>query len=61
MLSEPLLQIKRNVITLHKIPEFDLISWCENVLERYSFCRVLGKSPETLRKLPFRKISTPGN
>ena len=45
MLSEPSLQIKRNVITLHKIPEFDLIYWCENILERHSFCKVLGKSP----------------
>ena len=53
MLSDPSLQTKKNVITLHKILEFDQISWCGNFLEtvRHSFCRVLGESPETLQKL----------
>ena len=27
-------------ITLHKIPQFHLISWCGNFVERHSFCRV---------------------
>ena len=37
--------------TLRKIPKFHLISLCGNFVERHSFRRVLGESPETLRKL----------
>ena len=33
---------------LHEIPKFQLISWCGNLVETFSFCRVLGVS---LRKL----------
>ena len=33
---------------LSKIPQFYLISWCENFVERHCF-------------MPFHKISTPGN
>ena len=30
--------------SLRKIPYFHLISWCGNFVERYSFCKVSGKS-----------------
>ena len=36
---------------LHKIPKFHLISCCGNFVERHSFHRVWGDSPETLRNL----------
>ena len=38
-------------ITLHKIPQFHLISWCGNFVERHSFRIVSGDSPEAVRKL----------
>ena len=38
-------------VTLRKILNFYLISCWENFVERHSFRRVLGDSPETLRKL----------
>ena len=38
---------------LRKILLFHLISWSGNFVERHSFRRVSGKSPETLRKLCF--------
>ena len=37
--------------SLRKIPEFHLISWCENFVERHSFRIDSGESPETMRKL----------
>ena len=37
--------------TLHKIPKFHLTSWCENFVERHSFRKVPGDSPETMQKL----------
>ena len=40
-----------SVETLQKIPQFHLISWCGNFVERYSFGIVLGESPKTMRKL----------
>ena len=46
---------------LHKIPKFHLISWCGNFAEMHSFCRVSGKSCETLQKPIFSKKSSPGN
>ena len=40
-----------NYMTLCKIQKFHVIFWCGNFEERHSFRRVLGASPETLRKL----------
>ena len=37
--------------SLPKIPQFPLISWCGNFVEKHSFRIVSGDSPETLRKL----------
>ena len=37
--------------TLRKILNFQLIFWCGNFAERYSFCRLPDNLPETLRKL----------
>ena len=34
-----------------KILKYHLISWCGNFVERHSLRRVLGESPETMRKL----------
>ena len=31
---------------LHKIPNFHLISWCGNFVDRHSFSRVSGNSPK---------------
>ena len=47
--------------TLFKIPTFHLNSPCGNFVESNKFRIVSGKSPEITRKLPFHKISTPGN
>ena len=47
--------------SLLKIPKFHLISWCGSFVETHNFLRVSGDSPETLQKLPFLKISLPGN
>lgn len=38
-----------------------LISWCENLVERQSFCRVSNKLRKTLWKLCFSTTSTQGN
>ena len=38
-------------MTLQKIPQFHVTSWCGNYVERSSFCIVLGTSPETMGKL----------
>ena len=46
-----------SLISLHKIPEFHLIFWCQIFVERHSFRgRIARKSVETV---PFHKISTP--
>ena len=37
--------------SLRKIPYFHLISWCVNLMEKYSFHIDSGKSPEIMRKL----------
>ena len=37
--------------TLQKLPQFHLISWCGNFVERNSFRIVSGDSPEATRKL----------
>ena len=48
--------------TLRKIPNIHLISWSGNFVQRHSFRRVSGKSPEALRKLclsikfPYQKV-----
>ena len=34
-----------------KIPQFHLISWCENFVKRQIFLIVLADSPETMRKM----------
>ena len=45
-----------------KIRYFHLTSWCGYFVERHSFGRVSGGSPETLAEtVRFHKISTPGN
>ena len=47
---------------LPKIPQFHLISSCENFLERRSFRIALGDSLRNyVETVPFHKISTPGN
>ena len=38
-------------VVLRIIPLFHVITWCGNLVERYSFCKVLGDSAETMRKL----------
>ena len=43
--------LKKFLPTLQKIPQFHLISWCGNFVERHSLCTVLCDSPETMRKL----------
>ena len=43
--------ILHHTLSLRKIWEFHLISWCGNFVERHSFRRVLGDSLEALRKL----------
>ena len=47
---------KYGEVSLRKKPKFDLISWhliswCGNFVERHSFRKASGESPETLRKL----------
>ena len=44
---------KRKILknTLYRISKFQLISWSGYFTERYSFRRVSGESPETLRRL----------
>ena len=37
--------------SLGKIPQFHLIFWCGNFVERQSFHIVSGNSPKTMRKL----------
>ena len=44
--------------TLPKIPNFHLISWYENFVERHKFRQLARNSAETLR---FHKITLPGN
>ena len=40
--------------------EFHLISLCWNFVEKYSFCRALGKLPKnTAETVRFDKVSTP--
>ena len=36
--------------SLRKIPNFHLIAWCKNFVERHSFCRVSGNLPETAER-----------
>ena len=43
--------LNENELTLRKIPQFHLISWCGNFVERHSFRIVSGETPETMRKL----------
>ena len=38
-------------ITLPKMPQFPLIFWCGNFVERHSFRIVLVSSPETMRRV----------
>ena len=38
-------------VSLHKMPKFDLISWCGNLVESHSFRKILGNSPETLQRM----------
>ena len=50
-----------NKVIPRKIPNFHLISWYGNFVERHSFCIVLGDSPETYgnclpTKFPHQKI-----
>ena len=37
--------------TLRKMSQFHLFSWCGNLMQRHSVCRVSGDSPETMWKL----------
>ena len=39
------------ILPLHKILQFHLISWCENFVETHSVRRVSGELPKTLSKL----------
>ena len=48
-----------NPKTLQIIPEFHLISWCGNFVERHSFCIGFSESLKTLRKLClFKNVHT---
>ena len=48
---ETVTQMSRNVLYhCAKTPWFRLISWCENFVERQSFCLALANLPETMRK-----------
>ena len=47
--------LKKFFPTLQKIPQFHLISWYGNFVERHSFRTVLCDSPETMRKLRLSK------
>ena len=38
-------------VSLRRIPQFHLKSWCGNFVERHSFRIVSDVSPETIRKL----------
>ena len=44
---------------MRKIPKFHVIFWCGNFVEKCSFCRALGNSPETAETVRFHKILKP--
>ena len=46
-----LLDLNYCKITLHKIPKFNLISWCGNFVEMHNVRRVTGDLPDILEKL----------
>ena len=55
-LSRPLCKYIQDYATLQKIPQFHLISWCENFVEGSNSCT----GPKTMRKLCLSaKFSTP--
>ena len=50
MVYEIYIFIKNNFL-LHKMPQFHLISWSVNFVEKHSFRIVSEKSSDTMRKL----------
>ena len=44
---------KKLQITMRKVPQFHLIPWCGNFVERRSFRIVSGDSPKTMRNCAF--------
>ena len=44
--------------TQRKVPQFHLIFWCGNFMERYNFSIISGESPKNMRK-PYLSIKFP--